>query len=294
VTDDDVAARLDAHRPHVTAVAHRVLGSRAGAEAAVLEAWRRLGPHDVGRADVGEADEPESRLTTEVARVCLEVLRARGTEPSEPGVAGAADHSADPGDGAVLSESLAEALVVVADTLSPAERVAFVLRDLYGTSYDEVARVLGRSETATRQLAGRARRRVQSPDRSLDAERTVQERVVEAFLAASRTGDLEEVAWLLHPGAVLRADPAEVAAGGAADVVGADAVAATFASRSRGVGSALLDGFAAAARSDDGLPQVVFGFTVVDGRIAELELLADPDVLARLDLVIAQGRPDSV
>jgi RNA polymerase sigma-70 factor (ECF subfamily) len=168
--------------------------------------------------------------------------------------------------------------------LAPAERVAFLLHDRFAVPVAEVAGVLGRTPTAARQLVDRARRQVQSPEWTLDADRTVQTRVVGAFLTASSTGDLEELTWLLHPGALLHADPAAVAAGAPAEARGAQAVAETFVGLAGSARPALLDGFAAAALVVAGRAERVFGFTVVDGRIAEIELLADPRVLPTLDL----------
>lgn len=171
-------------------------------------------------------------------------------------------------------------------TLAPAERIAYVLHDVLAVPLDEVAGALGRTPTATRQLASRARRRVESPEQSLDAERTVHDRVVDAFLTALRIGDLDELVWLLHPDAALHEGTAW------AETRGAQAVAETFADRARSAAPVLLDGFAAAARSSGDRLEVVFGFTVVDGRVAEIELMTDPELLARLDLVTG-GVPGS-
>ncbi len=191
----------------------------------------------------------------------------------------------------VLADSVSDELVVVLRTLAPAERLAFVLHDVCAMPFDEVAGMLGRTPTAARQLASRARRRVQSPERTSEADRTVQKRVVDAFLTASAAGDLEELVWLLHQDAVLHADAASVEAGAPAEVLGAQAVAELFAIRARAALPATLDGFAAAVRTVGGEPGVVFGFTVLEGKIAEVELLADLDVLASLDLRTGSGTP---
>jgi Sigma-70, region 4 len=183
------------------------------------------------------------------------------------------------GSAAAAEEAGIEAL----PTMAPGERVAFVLHDRLGVPVEEVAAILGRSPTATRQLAGRGRRLVESPEVSLDAERTVHGRVVDAFLTAARTGDVEELAWLLHPDAVLHADDRAMC-DGAREIRGAPAVAQAFAGRPQPACRVLLDGFAGAAWPVGARPEEVVGFTVVDGRIEEIELLADPEVVARLDL----------
>lgn len=273
-------------------VAYRILGSRTAADKAMDAArtrWDGSVPH-------GELDADGWR-TAMVARACVELLRAsplppasapdeapqpdqgRGSRDSEH----AASQDEDEDEG-LLSVSLAEALAVVLDTLAPAERVAFVLHDLYGTSYDDIAVILARSPTAARQLAGRARRRVHAPDRTLDADRTVHARVVEALLSAARDQDVEELTWLLHPDAVLLADPAAVAAGAVPVAVGAQAVADAVASAGAATRPAVLDGFAAAIGETSASRDLVLAFTVLDGRVAEVELLAEPDVVASLDL----------
>ncbi|MDX6302836.1 MAG: hypothetical protein QOF53_4050 [Nocardioidaceae bacterium] len=287
VQDDELLARrFEEHRDRLVAVAYRMLGSTGEADDAVQEAWIRL-----SRSDADEVRNLGGWLTTVVARVCLDMLRSRTSrredafESDRHETSVTAEEAGHPEHEALLADSVGMALLVVLETLAPAERLAFVLHDLFAVPFDEVARILGRTPTATRQLASRARRRVQSPDRTLDADRVVQGRVVEAFLAASRGGDLEELVWLLHPDAAVHADAAAVATGATAEVLGAQAVAETFVGRARAARPALLDGFAAAVWSTGGQPRVVFGFTVLDGKIAEIELIADPDVLAHLDLV---------
>jgi len=296
VEDDELLARqFEEHRSRLLAVAYRMLGSSAEADDAVQEAWIRL-----SRSDAEEVRNLGGWLTTVVARVCLDMLRSRTARREDAldidryEASVTAEDAGHPEHEAVLADSVGMALLVVLETLAPAERLAFVLHDMFAVPFEEVARILGRTPTATRQLASRARRRVQSPERTLDADRAVQERVVDAFLAASRGGDLEELVWLLHPDAAIHADAAAVAVGAAGEVLGAQAVAETFVGRARAARPALLDGFAAAVWTAGGQPRMVFGFTVVDGRIAEIELLADPEVLPRLDLVPAQRRPDSV
>jgi RNA polymerase sigma-70 factor (ECF subfamily) len=281
-----LAERFEEHRPHLRAVAMRMLGSTGEADDAVQEAWLRL-----SRSDTSDVANLGGWLTTVVGRVCLDMLRSRtarrerSTEVLET-VQDLTD-AGHPEEEAVLADSVGAALVVVLETLAPAERLAFVLHDLFAVPFDEVAAILGRTPTATRQLASRARRRVRSPGATLGAEKAAQRRVVEAFLAASRDGDLAGLVALLHPDAAVRADGAAVAMGAEREVVGVGAVAETFRGRARGARSGSLDGFAAAVWSVGGTPRVVFGFTVEDGLVREVELLADPEVLARLDLAPA-------
>jgi RNA polymerase sigma-70 factor (ECF subfamily) len=281
-----LAQQFEEHRPHLRAVALRMLGTTGEADDAVQEAWLRL-----SRSDTSDVTNLGGWLTTVVGRVCLDLLRSRTARRErttdvletvqDPSDAGHPEHEA------VLADSVGAALVVVLETLAPAERLAFVLHDLFAVPFDEVAAILGRTPTATRQLASRARRRVRSPGATLGAERAAQRQVVEAFLAASREGDLAGLVALLHPDAAVRADGAAVAMGAEAEVVGVGAVAETFRGRARAARPGSLDGFAAAVWSVGGTPQVVFGFTVEDGLVREIELLADPDVLARLDLATA-------
>jgi ketosteroid isomerase-like protein len=222
--------------------------------------------------------------------VCLDMLRSRGSRREEPlderapdPVVGDRD-GGDPEREAVLGEGVGLALLVVLDTLTPAERVAFVLHDTFAVPFDQIAAILGRSPAAAKMLASRARRRVRGaavPDTDLRRQRAV----VEAFLAAARGGDFEALLAVLDPEVVLRADHAAVAAGATREVRGAPAVAGTFSGRARFATAALVDGAAGAVWAPGGRPRVVFGFTITDGRIVEIELLADPERLAGLDLV---------
>jgi RNA polymerase sigma factor (sigma-70 family) len=279
---DWLAERFEAHRPHLRAVAYRMLGSAAEADDAVQEAWLRA-----SRAGADEVDNLGGWLTTVVARVCLNQLRSRRSRPEAPlddQAAELADGAADPEAEAVLADAVGPALLVVLDTLSPAERLAFVLHDLFAVPFGEIAEILGRSEAAARQLASRARRRVQGAEAS-EGDRARQRLVVEAFLAASRKGDFEALLRLLDPRVVARADAAAVAAGAEAEVRGARAVAGTFVGRARFARPALVEGAVGAVWAPGGRPRVVFAFTVSDGRVAEIRLLADPERLAELDLV---------
>jgi RNA polymerase sigma factor (sigma-70 family) len=279
---DWLAERFEAHRPHLRAVAYRMLGSAAEADDAVQEAWLRA-----SRAGADEVDNLGGWLTTVVARVCLNQLRSRRSRPEAPlddQAAELADGAADPEAEAVLADAVGPALLVVLDTLSPAERLAFVLHDLFAVPFGEIAEILGRSEAAARQLASRARRRVQGAE-APEGDRARQRLVVEAFLAASRKGDFEALLRLLDPRVVARADAAAVAAGAEAEVRGARAVAGTFVGRARFARPALVEGAVGAVWAPGGRPRVVFAFTVSDGRVAEIRLLADPERLAELDLV---------
>jgi RNA polymerase sigma-70 factor (ECF subfamily) len=279
---DGLAQRFEADRPHLRAVAYRVLGSVTEAEDAVQEAWLRL-----QRSDTAAVDNLTGWLTTVVGRVCLDMLRARRSrreESIETQVSEPVD-VVDPEHEAVLADSVGLALLVVLDALTPAERLAFVLHDMFAVPFDEIATIVGCSSPAARQLASRARRRVQgsTPDQRTGGNR--QREIVDAFLAASRGGEFDALLALLDPDVVVRADAAAVAFGAAAEVVGAHAVAETFSGRARAARLALIDGAAGAVWTQGGKPRVVFAFTVVGAKVVGIEMLADPDRLAALDLV---------
>jgi RNA polymerase sigma factor (sigma-70 family) len=286
---DWLAQRFEDHRAHLRAVAYRMLGSAGEADDAVQEAWLRL-----SRADTSDVANLGGWLTTVVARVCLNMLQSRKSRREEPigdrlaePAAGRQD-GVDPEDEALLAEGVGLALLVVLDTLTPAERLAFVLHDLFDVPFEEVAAVVGRSPAAARQLASRARRRVQGsapPDADLARQRAV----VDAFLAASRGGDFDALLAVLDPEVVLRADPAAARMGVAGEVRGAAAVAQTFAGRARAARPALVDGAAAAVWAPGGRPRVVVGFTIAEGRIVGIELLADPERLRQLDVTVLGG-----
>jgi RNA polymerase sigma factor (sigma-70 family) len=281
---DWLAGQFEAHRSHLRAVAYRMLGSSSEADDAVQEAWLRL-----SRTDASAVDNLGGWLTTVVARVCLNMLQARTTRREEPVGEDLPDpvqpDGDDPEQQALQAEGVGLALLVVLDTLTPAERLAFVLHDLFAVPFEEIAPILDRSPAAARQLASRARRRLQgapAPDTDLARQRAV----VDAFLAASREGDFEALVALLHPEVVLRSDQAAVRTGADAEVRGAAAVAATFSGRARTARPALVDGAAGAVWAPGGRPRVVFGFTIADGRIVAIDLLADPDRLDRLELTV--------
>jgi RNA polymerase sigma-70 factor (ECF subfamily) len=288
VNDHDwLAERFEAHRPHLRAVAYRMLGSASEADDAVQEAWLRL-----DRADTSEVENLGGWLTTVVARLCLDMLRARTSRREEPVGAHLPDPIASPQDGidpeqeALLAEGIGLALLVVLDTLTPAERVAFVLHDMFAMPFDQVAAVVGRSPAAAKMLASRARRRVQGTAAVPDPDLTRQRAVVDAFLAASRGGDFDALLAVLDPAVVVRADRAAVLAGADREVRGAPAVADTFSGRARLARPALVDGAAGAVWAPGGRPRVVFAFTIAGGRIVEIDLLADPERLRQLDLAV--------
>ena len=282
MTDADLLARrFETDRARLRAIAYRMLGSRTDAEDAVQEAWLRL-----SRAGDANVENLGGWLTTVVARVCLDMLRVRRARREEsadeaiPRLAAAADAEQE----ALLAESVGLAMLVVLDRLTPAERVAFVLHDMFDLPFEEIAGIVGRSVDASRQLASRARRRVRGATGDPEADRDRQRQVVEAFLAASRRGDFDALLALLDPSVVARADAAAVAAGAAPEVRGAAEVATTFAGRARAARPALVDGLVGLAWAPGGRPRVVFDFTTENGRIVAIDLIADPVRLGELEL----------
>jgi RNA polymerase sigma-70 factor (ECF subfamily) len=271
-----LAARFEAERRRLRGLAYRMLGSPSEADDAVQEAWLRL-----SRADADAVGNLGGWLTTVVARVCLDMLRTRRARREEtleadaPEAAERVAESHDPEQEAMLAEGIGLALLVVLQTLGPAERVAFVLHDMFDLPFEEIGAIVGRSATATRQLASRARRRVRGQavsDQELGRQRTV----IEAFLAASRAGDLQGLLAVLDPQVVCRSDAAAVQRGGVAEVRGAETVARWFAGRAQAARPALLDGRLGFAAWLDGRLVVAVAATVVDGRIAALDAIADP------------------
>jgi len=281
------AERFEENRGHLRAVAYRMLGSLSEADDAVQEAWLRL-----SRSDTSAVENLRGWLTTVVGRVCLDMLRSRKSRREEPleadapePIVGIADGS-DPEHDALLADSVGQALLVVLETLAPGERLAFVLHDLFAGPFDEIARILGRSPTAARQLASRARRRVQGATAVPDADLRRQRHIVDAFLPASRNGDFVALLAVLDPDVVLRADSAAVLAGAPKEIRGAQAVAESFKGRARVAQPALVNGAAAAVWAPGGRPRVVFSFTFTGAKIVEIELLADPAHLDRLTVVV--------
>src|SRR3954466_10581125 len=278
---DLLAAEFEEHRERLTAVAHRLLGSRAEAEDAVQEAWLR-----VSRADSNEVENLAGWLTTVVARISLNQLRSRTSRREDPLDDAPPSHLRavpDPAEEAVLADSVGLALLAVLDTLGPAERLAFVLHDLFDVPFDEIAPIVDPPPAAARQLASRARRRVRGAEPADDAAR--KREVVAAFLAASKDGDFTALLELLHPEVVLRADAAAVAMGSdATEVRGATGVAQFLSGRARAARLVLVDGAPGWVWSLRGTPQVVFAFTVEDGGVTAIALLADPEPRAGLEL----------
>ena len=294
-TPERLAEQFEAHRPHVRAVAYRMLGSVSEAEDAVQEAWFRF-----SRTDTSDVDNLRGWLTTVVARVCLDMLRTRASRREEPLDVHVPDpivtrlRSRDHGPeaDAILADSVGLALLVVLEKLEPAERLAFVLHDVFGMTFEEIAPIVDRSVVATRQLASRARRRVQGQAPNSDADLRKQRRVVDAFLAAVENGNFEQLVQVLDPEIVLRAD------GGAVKnmsrvVRGAQKVAAQAAMFSKLDLShqvVLVNGnVGVVARLPDGRVLSVIGFTIAGDKVVEMDILADPDRLSRLDLSAIEG-----
>jgi len=285
-----LATRFEENRTHLKAVAYRMLGSVSEAEDAVQDAWLRL-----SRSDTSGVENLDGWLTTIVARVCLDMLRSRKSRREEPLGAQAPEmivsreEGVDPEREALLADSVGLALLVVLETLAPAERVAFVLHDMFDLPFDEIAPIVGRSPTAARQLASRARRRVQGAAAVPEPDLTRQRQVVDAFLAASRGGDFEALLAVLDPDVVLRADPMAVQIGASREVRGAAAVAGTFSGRARFAQAALVNGSVGAVWAQGGRPRVVFAFTITGARIVAIDLVADPERLRQLDLMVLGG-----
>ena len=285
---DLLAQQFEEHRPHLRGVAYRMLGSLSEADDAVQEAWLRL-----SRADTSSVANLGGWLTTVVARVCLDQLRSRESRREEPldvhapAPITSRENSIDPEREVLMADAVGLALLVVLDTLNPAERLAFVLHDLFDVSFDEIAPIVGRSPTAARQLASRARRRVRGQSAAMDSDvdLTSQRNVVNAFLAASRAGDFEALLAVLDPEVVLRADDAALALGAWSGIRGAQDMAKRFAGV-RGARPALMNGAVGAVWAPGGQPRVAFVFTVIHDKIVAIDLVADPEHLRQLDPVI--------
>jgi len=287
-----LAEQFEEHRAHLRAVAYRMLGSASEAEDAVQEGWIRL-----ARTDVTDVENLRGWLTTVVARVCMDTLRTRTSRREEPLDVRVPDPivtraDGDPESDAVLADSVGLALLVVMETLEPAERLAFVLHDVFGMTFDEIARIVDRTPAAARQLASRARRRIRSEAPNSDRDVRRQRPVVEAFVAAAREGDFERLVSLLDPNVVLRADGGALAS--ASRIVrGARAVAAgaaTFSKLGLSAQLVLVNGqLGFVSRRPDGRVFAVLGFTIADGKIVEIDILADPERLSRLDLSDIEG-----
>jgi RNA polymerase sigma-70 factor (ECF subfamily) len=288
-----LAEQFEAHRAHLRGVAYRMLGSVSEADDAVQEAWIRL-----SRADTSEVENMRGWLTTVVGRVCLNLLRSRRTrretalETHEPDPIVSPQQGVDPEQEALLADSVGLAMLVVLDALTPAERLAFVLHDVFAVPFEEIGPIVGRTPTAARQLASRARRRVQGapvPDADLDAQWAV----VDAFLAAARAGDFDRLVAVLDPDVVVRSDGGVTRPQLNSLVRGAAAVAAqamTFRQFAETSTRTLVNGLpGGVAWLPDGSPFAVLGVTVTGGRIVRLDILADPDRLRDLDLTTIAG-----
>ncbi|KOG45776.1 RNA polymerase sigma 70 [Streptomyces virginiae] len=280
--------RFEEHRSHLRAVSYRMLGSLAEADDAVQETWLRL-----SRSDISEVENLGGWLTTVVSRVCLNMLRSRASRredsmdayPTDP--AGSREDTVDPEQEAVMADSVGLALLVVLDRLAPAERLAFVLHDLFAVPFDEIAPMIEKTPAATRQLASRARRRVKGAPLVPEADLTRRRHVVEAFLAATRGGNFDALVTLLHPDVVLRADtavvptPAPILLRGAVTVA-TNAMAAM--QRAQATAPALVDGTVGLAMAPLGRLFLVLGFTIEDGLITEIDIMAEPERLGALEL----------
>jgi RNA polymerase sigma factor (sigma-70 family) len=285
-----LAERFEEHRTHLRAVAYRMLGSVSEADDAVQEAWLRL-----SRSDGREIENMGGWLTTVVGRVCLNMLRSRRTRREDslevhvPEPIVSREDGVDPEHEALLADSVGLAMLVVLETLSPAERLAFVLHDIFGVPFEEIGPMVDRSPAAARQLASRARRRVQGEAPAPDPDLVRQREVVDAFFAAAREGDFDALVAVLHPDVVLRSDGGTARPGATHVVHGAEAVgrrAMTFARLSPFVRPALVNGAAGVVVAPRGRPFSVMAFTVRDGKIVAIDGLADPDRLKDLDLTV--------
>ncbi|MEV0699874.1 sigma-70 family RNA polymerase sigma factor [Saccharopolyspora sp. NPDC050389] len=287
---DFLADRFEAHRGHLRAVAYRMLGSLSEAEDAVQESWLRL-----SRSDAEEIENLGGWLTTVVGRVCLNMLRARTARREEPLDVHVPDpvisgpDAVTPEHEALLADSVGLALLVVLETLTPAERLAFVLHDLFAVPFDEIAPIVGRTPTATRKLASRARGRVQGSAPAPDADLAQQREVVDAFLVAARAGDFDALLAVLDPDVVVRTDggslrPSAMRRGAKAVAEGA----IFFAQIAEMTRPALVNGAPGAVAISGGRPISLAAFTVARGKVVELDILADPDRLRRLDLAFLE------
>lgn len=269
-----LAEQFEANRGHLRAVAYRMLGSPNEADDAVQEAWLRL-----NRADTSDVANLGGWLTTVVARICLDMLRSRKSRREEP----IGPHVPEPinDNEAIeheshLADSVGSALLVVLDTLAPAERLAFVLHDMFAVPFEEIAPVVGRSPAAARQLASRARRRVQGAPAVGESDLDHKRKIVDAFLAASRDGDFEGLLMVLDPDVVVRADPAAMRMGSPPEIRGAAAVAQMFKGRAQAAKPALVDGSIGVAVVLGGHLRIVLNLTITDDRISGIDAIADP------------------
>ncbi len=279
--------QFEAHRKHMQAMAHRMLGSLSEAEDAVQESWLRF-----SRGDTSKVENIGGWLTTIVSRVCLDMLRSRksrreklmGPDVPEP-VSNSGDGS-DPEHEALLADSIGLALLVVLNNLNPAERITFVLHDIFALPYVEIAPIVGRNEAATRQLASRARRRLHGAETALDINHIRQRNLVEAFLTASKTGDFDTLLAVLDPDVVFRNDPAFFPAAAFTELRGAESVAKQFLGRAHGARPLLVNGGVGVVVAPRGQLLFVLEFTITDGKIVKINLVSDPARVRQLDLTL--------
>jgi len=285
-----LADQFEADRPHLRAVALRILGNPEDADDALQEAWLRL-----SATDAATIANLTGWLTTVVSRICLNMLRSRHRRPSDS-IDGSADveqflvrAALTPEDQAILADSMGHALLIVLDRLTPAERISFVLHDMFAVSFEEIGEILGKSPEACRQLASRARRRVRlAQDPTTDPQQ--QREIVVAFLAAAKNGDFPALLSLLSPDVELVADAAAIVMGAPASLAGPHDVASRFSGRAKAARTVLLDGLAGLVWSQGGAPKVAFDFTVAAGNVTKIEMIADPDVLEEIEIEVLSRR----
>lgn len=287
-----LSQRFEEKRTHLRGVAYRMLGSLSEAEDAVQEAWLRL-----NRSDANSIENMGGWLTTVVSRVCLDMLRSRKSRREDfvenfadthvPEPIATSNARPDPETEVLLADSVGLAMLVVLDTLTPAERLAFVMHDMFDLSFDEIAAIMGRTPSAARQLASRARRRVRGKETAANADLSRQREVIEAFLAAARAGDFNALINLLDPDAVFRADPAITVPGAPTEIRGASAIAnRALQGRARAAQPALVDGTVGVIVAPRGRLVMVIRCTIVNGKIVSMDAIADPKRLRQLDLAV--------
>jgi RNA polymerase sigma-70 factor, ECF subfamily len=283
--NDWLTGEFEANRAHLRAVAYRMLGSLSEADDAVQEAWLKL-----SRSDTTGVENLAGWLTTVVGRVCLDMLRARKSRREEsldakpPAQVAAVEKTSDAETEAVMADSVGLALLVVLQTLAPAERIAFVLHDMFDLSFEEIGPIVGRTPAAARQLASRARRRVQGTPEAPDADLTEHRQVIDAFLAAARSGDFDSLVSMLDPNVVFRGDQAAVRLGGAGELRGAPDVARFFSGRAQNARSVLVDGAVGVVVAPRGELRVVLNVTIADGKILAIEAVGDRTRLSQMNL----------
>jgi RNA polymerase sigma-70 factor, ECF subfamily len=283
-----LAEQFERNRSHLRGVAYRILGATGDADDAVQEAWLRL-----SRTGAEGVENLGGWLTTVVARVCLDILRTRTSRheetldaPEAPELAAEANAGGDPERETVISDSVGLAMLVVLETLAPSERVAFVLHDMFDMPFEEIAPIVGKTEMATRQIASRARRRVRGAQAMGEADPVRRREIVGAFLRAARSGDFQALLALLDPNVVVRADAAAQKLGAKVEIRGAELVAKRFLTHGRGARVAMVGGLAGLAWAPGGKLRVAFYFSIVNGKIAGVELIADPERIRELGVTL--------